>query len=204
MFSRFYKVLVLDKKDMLIKKKVYNFTCKICHKNFTHKRHFNTHMKIHHSTNTVLEHPKLKCPLCKCDFIKAQFFNHLESVHDLPVKTQTLKFSSSEEFILWKTDFEKQTGNLFIKKHGTQKSINYTRTVYCCHRSGTFITKGKGIRRLKNSIKINGHCPAQLSVISHVDGKLNVTFTRTHVGHGSDLGNTRLISYLNYCVIFFS
>lgn len=149
------------------------------------------------------EQPKLKCPLCKCDCIKTQFVNHLESVHDLPVRTETLKFSSSEEFILWKTDLEKQTGSLFVKKHGTQKSINFSRTVYCCHRSGTYKTKGKGIRRLKTkgTIKIDGHCPARLNV-THVDGKLEVIFTKTHIGHGSDLGDLRLFSWLSFVLLF--
>lgn len=179
----------------MINKKTYNFTCTTCHKNFTHLRNFKAHVKTHQPTSTS-EHHKLKCPLCKYDCVKAEFFHHLESVHDLPISTETLNFSSSEEFILWKTNLEKQTSSSFIKKHGTKKNTNFSRTIYWCHRSGIYVPKGKGIRHLKTqgTCKIDGHCPAQLNVTSYADGKLEVIFTKTHVGHGSDLGHLKLTS----------
>ncbi|KAF8789738.1 hypothetical protein HNY73_007657 [Argiope bruennichi] len=61
---------------------------------------------------------------------------------------------------------------------------------YKCHRSGVFVSRGKGKRHLKinGSNKIDRYCPAKIKVVKNED-KCRVTFTETHVGHICDLGH---------------
>lgn len=79
---------------------------------------------------------------------------------------------------------ENKTFSKFVKK-GTSTFIRYT-----CHRSGTYIPRGKRLRHLKTqgSNKINAYCPAYIQVFIQSDNKLSIKYLETHVGHNLDIG----------------
>lgn len=82
------------------------------------------------------------------------------------MSSDALKFSNQDEFHIWKGQMKRETQSFFINKHGSYKTNGYTKLKYVCHRSGIFKTESKGIRHLKvqGSHKMNGYCPAEISV----------------------------------------
>ncbi|GFW59864.1 uncharacterized protein TNCV_2917461 [Trichonephila clavipes] len=63
-----------------------------------------------------------------------------------------------------------------------------------CHRSGVYISKGKGLRHLKTqgSNKIDGYCPDEIKVFVSETGACSIKFCKTHLGHRNDIGHVSL------------
>ncbi|KAB0790625.1 hypothetical protein PPYR_14939, partial [Photinus pyralis] len=124
----------------------------------------------------------LRCILCKQEsdaecFTKPDLFKHFKIRHDVDIITEQLYFTSLEEFKTWKKEKEKQSNELFVKPYGTDKNKKFTTTKYKCHRSGFYKSKGKHLRHLKTqgSKKINGYCPAEMSV-TEIDARFEVEY----------------------------
>lgn len=184
----------------LTKPKKYNYECSHCKKHFTHSRHFKSHLKCHdheNQSNNIMN--GLKCILCQ-DNLESQFgkksdlYEHLESSHDLRVVTEMIHFNNKVEFDDWKKQEESKTNELFVNAHGSQKTKTYIKTDYICHRTGSYKTKGKGVRHLKTqgSKKINGLCIAEMCLKIFEDEKCEVRYVSTHIGHKNDLGHLNL------------
>ncbi|GFQ83029.1 MULE domain-containing protein [Trichonephila clavata] len=45
---------------------------------------------------------------------------------------------------------------------------------------------------MAGSNKINGNCPSKMKVYEDIESKVTVEFTKTHVGHGIDLGQMKI------------
>lgn len=133
--------------------------------------------------------------MCNQDFEdRKQLLNHFYHVHQIEINHKTFTFDTIEEFNNWKSTIEKESYTKFIKHRGSA-SKNTLQNTYYCHRSGFFASKSTGIRHLKTqgSCKINGYCPAELSVRHDIDvNKYIVNFIDTHVGHQNDIGHMRL------------
>lgn len=116
---------------------------------------------------------------------------HFKIRHDVNIDKKLFQFATIEEFESWKRQEEKQTNELFVIAHGTYKSKTSFKTNYVCHRSGFFKSKGHNIRHLKTqgSKKINGYCPASISLNYSVNGTYEVQYISTHVGHNNELGH---------------
>ncbi|XP_047103705.1 uncharacterized protein LOC124722613 [Schistocerca piceifrons] len=127
-----------------------------------------------------------KCTLCPFQSSSKQgWIDHLQTAHHIQLNSEDLQFSDEDEFLQWKEDTERTTHSKFIKTHGSTSSTHY----YGCHRSGNFISKGKGTRHLKltGSNKMNGKYPAEMKVTVHEGGTYQVHFVSTHIGHKQDL-----------------
>ncbi|XP_035210003.1 uncharacterized protein LOC118184443 [Stegodyphus dumicola] len=131
-----------------------------------------------------------KCPLCDFTSTKADLLKHFENIHDKCIVTEDLQFPSFQEFNVWKKGIEAETKCSFIVERGAQKRNSDTHYFFVCHRSGVYTPEGSGIRHLKlqGSKKINGFCPASITVIE-TDGKCCVQYLKTHVGHKNEIGH---------------
>ncbi|GFR13360.1 uncharacterized protein TNCT_196061 [Trichonephila clavata] len=46
--------------------------------------------------------------------------------------------------------------------------------------------------KMAGSNKINGNCPSKMKVYEDIESKVTVEFTKTHVGHGINLGRMKI------------
>ncbi|CAG9772792.1 unnamed protein product [Ceutorhynchus assimilis] len=173
-----------DKFHDLVKPKHYNYTCEQCQKHFNHIKNFKYHCKTH---NTHDPDKGLMCKLCANDskYSKiSDLFEHYHETHDVAIVIESHDFANLQEFAKWKKDEESKINGLFVIAHGSDKTEGYTRTKYVCDRSGIFKSRSTGLRRRKSK-KINGYCPAEM-IVKIIDGKYDVTFLRTHIGHDTN------------------
>lgn len=175
----------------------YKFNCK-CGKNFSLEKHFNAHRKKKHSeheqNSASQKIPEKHCPLCNfSSTIRANLIKHLEVVHDILCVEEKLKFANETEFSQWKSKIEQETKSRFICKR-TQTLQNYKAITFCCHRSGLFKSKGRGLRTLKTqgSVKINSFCPSRIVKKCFSNGTCTIEYTGTHIGHKNELKHLSL------------
>lgn len=126
---------------------------------------------------------------------------HYQNDHNLDMSSNSLTFSSDEEFLAWK--YEEETNNRC--SYSRYRSYNIQRAKYVdffCSRSGFYKDKNQGLRgrRAIGSKKINACCPAQIKV-KYLDGEVTVKYLPTHVGHDNKLCymNLTQVNYLSYC-----
>lgn len=186
-----------DKVDIIAPHKTYKYECEPCKKKFNHLRDFKCHKNKHQVSSQLKTVSKHKCSLCNFKGSKVGVITHFESIHNVIIKTNTFEFSSFEDFTSWKSEVEKNTKSQFVKERGTVSFKNKTIIKYSCHRSGYYVSKGKGLRRLKRkgSNKINGFCPASMIVHMVENGKCKVSFIEQHVGHENEEIGNRVSTY---------
>ncbi|XP_056638648.1 uncharacterized protein LOC130446417 [Diorhabda sublineata] len=178
----------------------YNFNCE-CGKNFNYKKHYNDHRrKVHKDHSDSRTEPPVKpqkgCPLC--DFkskYREEMVKHFETNHNISLVQEKLSFTTKDDFLIWKNDIEVRTASKYISENGSQVFRKHVITKYTCHRSGYYIPhKKKGLRHLKKqgSVKINGFCPANITLQLQNNGSCIVTFIGTHIGHDNNLKHLSL------------
>ncbi|XP_033215050.1 uncharacterized protein LOC117171655 isoform X2 [Belonocnema kinseyi] len=120
--------------------------------------------------------------------------NFILEKHDVIVTFEDLVFNDANEFLQWKLKIETETQSKFTNIRGSKSINNWMKTIYRCHRSGFYAPKGEGKRHLKTigSKKINGMCPAEMTVMVLEDGTYQVKFIMTHVGHSADLRHLQI------------
>ena len=101
------------------------------------------------------------------------------------------------EFTQWKSALEESQNSLYCKTTGSKEKHDDTSKIsyYNCNRSGKYIAKGTGKRRLKSqgSSKIGAHCTSTIQLIENSDtGLYQVNFCKTHYGHEMQLGHIRI------------
>lgn len=188
--------LFLDKKEALLSEDIPKYNCPICKKLFSNIFDFQSHKIDEHGMKERKSILKKICPLCQYEGVsKSELINHFESIHNLSIMSETKSFSSFDEFIAWKTNEEKTTNMIYRNKLKNQFDFNSRKQIiYRCHRSGHFQPSGKGIRRLKSqgTNKINGYCPAEMSLKICDQNKCEVLWIKSHVGHEGELTHLRL------------
>ncbi|GFT48543.1 uncharacterized protein NPIL_84821 [Nephila pilipes] len=143
-------------------------------------------------TCRILWRRKFCCFMSICEELVSMkaLLDHVESAHNIAIEKETKKFDTYEAFKIWKEDVEKQTTALYVKNTGS-KSCNMKKTTYFyCHRNGFYNARGDKKRTIKigGSNKINGNCPSKMKVCEDIENQVHVEFTKTHLGHGKDLG----------------
>ncbi|XP_054275471.1 uncharacterized protein LOC128994741 [Macrosteles quadrilineatus] len=155
---------------------------------FAEERSLKLHVRKHHHNFGR----KWKCPLCP--YTARQRTNdihrHFEKNHDIPLRKEHHVFKSREEFISWKCEMEKTSVSTYRKRSSKENYLYYQ-----CHRCGFYNSEGRGKRHIKISgtCKINGYCPANLTVKIKND-TLHVTHVVTHVGHKNEIKHKKLSS----------
>lgn len=169
--------------------KVFKYSCDECSRNFNYVHHFKAHMRTMHGKENTKMLKLHKCFICSTEFEKKILFSHYETEHALEIHQQDLSFSSFNEFLLWKENFEKDTKSRYIVERGAKKNGNKIHHFYKCHRSGNFDSNSNGLRslKLKGSKKINYLCPSSMKLIESMNGQCSLKLIETHFGHESEL-----------------
>lgn len=99
------------------------------------------------------------------------------------------------EFKQWKSEMEQKTLTMYVRDRESWTLNNgNTKNIYYCHRSNSYIKKGKDIRHIKStgSNKISKVCPSLIETLQ--DNKtVSVKYWKTHCGHGvEELGRIKL------------
>ncbi|GFU05441.1 uncharacterized protein NPIL_350771 [Nephila pilipes] len=171
-------------------------TCFLCDKSFSTASNLRQHARLTHNIeNKVSTCRQIKCNVCSEElvFTKALLY-HVESAHYIAIEKETKKFDTYEAFKIWKEDVEKQTTALYVKNTGS-KFNNMKKTKYFyCHRNAFYNARGDKKRTIKmaDSNKINGNCPSKMKVCEDKENQVYVEFTKTHLGHGKDLGRMQI------------
>ena len=170
-------------------KKLYNFKCSYCEKNFNKKSYLNFHIRSDHPGRDTVSFKTVICLLCKDAIEKNKYFTHCQLVHDIPITTEEKHFSTYEEFCSWKKEIEKSTKASFIKTRLTTVNKNdVEKTLLMCHRSRFYATKSvQRHTKILGSCKINGFCPARIELSRESYNECNVVYIKTHLGHENDL-----------------
>ena len=82
-----------------------------------------------------------------------------------------------------------------VKSTGDKTTDGCTTSYYQCNRSGVFLPKGSGQRRLKSqgSSKINSQCTAAITLtVNHTTQSVKAEVCHTHYAHEPRLGHIRL------------
>ncbi|GFY17199.1 uncharacterized protein TNCV_1089751 [Trichonephila clavipes] len=134
--------------------------------------------------------------ICSAEVIsKKALEDHIDLVHNITIEKDTCTFDTFKDFKLWKESIEKQTSSLYVKNTGSKSGKTGGKiTYFYCHHNGFYNARGDMKRNMKitGSNKINGNCPSKMKVYKDIESKVTVEFTKTHVGHGIDLGRMKI------------
>lgn len=82
----------------------------------------------------------------------------------------------------------------FFSRRGPRQCKEVVVTTFQCHRSGKFVSEGKGKQQLKSqgSCKTGIDCPARIKSTARQDGSVLVEYQKEHCGHTKDICHQRL------------
>ncbi|GFQ98866.1 uncharacterized protein TNCT_735211, partial [Trichonephila clavata] len=170
-----------------------SFRCVECDKTFSTVSNLYRHAKLIHKVSI---NKQVRCNICSVELIsKKALEDHVDLVHNITIEKDTHNFNTLEDFKLWKETIEKQTTSLYVKNTGSKSDkTGGTIAYFYCHRNGYYNTTGDKKRNMKmaGSNKINGNCPSKMKVYEDIESKVTVEFTKTHVGHGINLGQMKI------------
>ncbi|KAL4083302.1 hypothetical protein QTP88_028631 [Uroleucon formosanum] len=120
---------------------------------------------------------------------------HLTENHGIESELEEIKFDDETEFQQWKSEMEQKTLTMYVRdRESWTLNDENIKNIYYCHRSNSYIKKGKDIRHIKStgSNKINEVCPSHIETLQ--DNKtISVKYWKTHCGHGvEELGRIKL------------
>ncbi|GFU41526.1 d-ribitol-5-phosphate cytidylyltransferase [Nephila pilipes] len=170
-------------------------SCSICSKQFTLNKNLYEHLRSKHKISPEVP-GKIPCSLrCGNKFrFHKELRSHLENFHKQPVECEIQEFHDYETFEIWKKRYEETTGygyTLRVSEKVLRSGV--AKSHFICHRSGIHKSESTGLRRLKKvgSNKIGTTCPSVMEVSRSLsDGKVNVMFWKTHIGHEADPEHT--------------
>ncbi|XP_076253249.1 uncharacterized protein LOC143191761 isoform X2 [Rhynchophorus ferrugineus] len=166
-----------------------SLSCESCKRTYINVSSMNRHLRTFHPEK--IEPVKIsvvrnimRCALCEHTTSKSQLIDHMQSLHNMKIEQETLKFDSLENFEIWKGNIERTTNASFVKHRGTYIGKKCNTTKFECHRSGIFKSrsKGEGHNKHHQSVKIDSYCPASIKLTQN-GIKYEVEFIKTHVGH---------------------
>jgi len=166
-------------------------TCIICCLRFKQLRNMNRHMRKVHGADLACQKRQITtCPLCKERFEYSNMLDaHFFERHDITIDKDVFEVDTLRDFKEWKERMERESRSFFRIYHSAKSGL---RKMYVCNRTGVFVPKKKGEKRrelkVKGSKKIGGTCPARITMHQDVEGKILVTFFKSHVGHEPDIG----------------
>lgn len=111
--------------------------------------------------------------------------------HSIAIETK--KFDTMEDFMAWKSDFEKSSSSSYVLHSAPQKREDHSCYYYYCNRSGVYRSRGKGKRALKlqGSNKVDGYCVAYIRARRYISGGVVAEVCDYHL-HESQLAHIPL------------
>ncbi|XP_035223621.1 uncharacterized protein LOC118196305 isoform X1 [Stegodyphus dumicola] len=169
--------------------KVAPFSCTYCTKQFCTKNSLAKHrIRIHN-----IRRSNIKCGEDECRELfptTGDLRSHLETCHNYSNMTKCIKleFQKKQDFYSWLSDEERKTKTHFVVDSSGQKHKNYTRTLFCCNRSGTYKAKGKGERQLKaqGTSKTGFSCTATV-ILKDFGNRFEAVYFKEHYKHEKSL-----------------
>ena len=103
---------------------------------------------------------------------------HMNSNHNTNITILEKYFSTSSEFLTWKSEEEEVNNSSFVWQCAPQLSStrNEKKYYYYCNRSGHYKAKGTGARQLivQGSCQVETACTAHLKVTKYLKTKLSM------------------------------
>ena len=161
--------------------KNYKYKCDVCVCQFNDIYNLNSHVrKMHMKTVEVRFHKLKKCPKCRFEAVTDKIKKHFHTEHDINIESVSLEFNDFNAFCKWKKNLEKEEKCKSISKWGKASSEVSDKYYYICHRSGSYIAEGKGLRHLKTqgSKKIDGYCPSEIKVCVNNKGVCSIMYCK--------------------------
>jgi hypothetical protein len=117
----------------------------------------------------------------------------LQESHNQSIAIESKRFDTMEDFIVWKSEFEKSSSSSYVLHSAPQKREDHSCYYYYCNRSGVYHSKGKGKRALKlqGSNKVDGCCVAYMRARKYISGVVIVEVCDYHL-HESQLAHIPL------------
>ena len=143
------------------------------------RTHTHTHTHTHMHTHTYIYY--------------AYIYTHIY----IRIHADAYVYMQHTEFTQWKSALEESQKSFYCKSTGSKERHDDRNKVsyYNCNRSGMYLAKGTGKRRLKSqgSSKMGAHCTSTIKLIENSDtGLYQVNFCKTHYGHETQLGHIRI------------
>ncbi|GFU29342.1 hypothetical protein NPIL_353171 [Nephila pilipes] len=152
-------------------------TCFVCDKSFSTASNLQRHARpIHNAENKVSICRQIKCNVCSASM--KTLLDHVESTHNTAVEKETKKFDTYEAFKIWKEVVEKQI-TVYVKNIKSKPNT-------MGGKQRTYIV----IAVVFNKIKEN--YPSKIKVCEDIENQVYVEFTKTNLGHGTNLGRKQI------------
>lgn len=178
--------------------------CELCDRPFNRMSNLKRHWKRVHNNCEFPKYGKSRSVVVQCSSCNLslnnfnKFKEHQEKVHDIIFKTEILEFKCVEDFKHWKTNVEEQDIVKFVKHRGVKTCPDKKIEYFQCNRSGFYESsvscpeKRRREMKIKGSSKINAFCPARIKTEFFNDGKVNIEYCSTHIGHKLELAHVTL------------
>lgn len=128
---------------------------------------------------------------------------HLNSDHGHDLKTETWTFQCWEDFTKWKVAEERTSKCWFVKQRADRKTMHHKTSWFYCNRTGKFLSKGEGKRKLKSqgSSKTGCSCPAFITTrTDEATGEVAAQCCLQHVGHKKEIAFSRISMEMRSCI----
>lgn len=165
-----------------------------CNVSYTSKKSYLQHMRLEHNATSAKANVRCIYDKCYKNFITvAALRKHLVFEHKVEMEEEHHTFESYDEFLEWKSNLEYLSTDRYIKQWGDKMIFN-------CRRRGFYKPAKKDKKekeskppkmKSQGSCKMNGHCTSQI-VVHMKDGKYEIQFHKTHVGHDSMVCNSTI------------
>ncbi|XP_050537535.1 uncharacterized protein LOC126903453 [Daktulosphaira vitifoliae] len=186
-------------------RRYHSVECAFCGFLFRNKISLKNHLDSMHNGNIKVSNFKTKRPRkcsvlhclehgCTCKFYNKQLFiSHLKFDHNIEFNIQYLNFTSINDFLTWKEDFEHENKCRYVRVTGCKKLPDGKKlSYYYCNRSTYFTSKSKGVRKRNTPLKVKGLCTASMKETQNSNGSINLLLCATHYGHNISSEHMRM------------
>lgn len=169
--------------------------CELCPKDFALASGLSRHKSKEHASEVS---GRITCVACDQTFSDSEKYRiHCQQVHRTDTAAfdkVTVEFPSLQLFQEWKTAEEKRTTASYKHKRTIYGKDHQPRKMYFdCNCTGKAPAEPENRKRVRNTIKIGGRCPAYINVtFSCSPTLLQVQACLDHLGHDQKLGNLRI------------
>ncbi|XP_050687812.1 uncharacterized protein LOC126981136 [Eriocheir sinensis] len=128
----------------------------------------------------------VQCKECGVNFSRLSIYRqHLQQFHNIETTTAQYEFASEEEFMAWKDALEMEVGVNYTSHTGNKKSVDSTKTIYYCRRSGvqkSSKSTHKHAEKSQGTSKMGYYCTSSIEAVRQ-NGCVQVTYYVEHHEH---------------------
>ncbi|XP_022648341.1 uncharacterized protein LOC111272112 isoform X2 [Varroa jacobsoni] len=173
-------------------KRVFRCPVPSCHHHFGFRPNLYAHMRLHMRGRRMasIQAPEKLCPLCRVDMVTHEaLVRHIVDDHDTRLECTEHEFETYDAFKKWKIRTEQEDTSTFTMHMGMTHSKS--NAVFSCCRTGRKLTQDEYSMHTSYRKRLGVECPAAM-VVREVDGRVTVTYWRSHIGHTPNILDVRL------------